>query len=90
MSAKSVIVCEFYGRIPQEETKSARDYKITREHSFVSAEAWQHANEIATLYINEKLNAGALYPDLNSLAWILYEAGRMQGIKEQRKKVRRE
>lgn len=90
MSAKSVIVCEFYGRTPQEETKSARDYKITREHAFVSPEAWQHANEIATLYINEKLNAGALYPDLNSLAWILYEAGRMQGIKEQRKKVRRE
>ena len=90
MKAKSVIVCEFYGRTPQKEKESAKAYKITREYSFVSPEAWQRSNEIATLYINEQLKQGNTAPDLNSLAWILYEAGRMEGIKEQRRKIRKE
>ena len=90
MKAKSVIVCEFYGRTPQKEKESAKAYKITMEHAFVSPEAWRHANEIATLYINEQLKQGNTAPDLNSLAWILYEAGRMEGIKEQRRKIRKE
>lgn len=48
----------------------------------VSPESWRNATTIATLELMRSAIKGKML-DLNMLAWILYEAGRLEALKEQ-------
>lgn len=62
---------------------SEKLFDIVKRFSCVSSQKWKTANDILILEMSHKMKL-ASYPDLNDIAFMLFEAGRIYGMREER------
>ena len=60
-------------------------FKIVREYKLILPGSWKMANDLIALESGYKCSQ-AQYTDLNELAIVIFEAGKIQGIREERKR----
>lgn len=62
---------------------SEKLFDIVKHFSCISSQKWKTANDILILEMSHKMKL-ASYPDLNDIAFMLFEAGRIYGMREER------